>query len=304
MVTIIKPHLRIQNTEYVGNHTFKCGQVVPIYDVLNYHGFNQILGHVKFNNRDYGNVYYRGENKLHDTLKPSLMRKGDNPHKLSGLLTTIINSVLNDKHLKETLKLETNNAKHIVEGMLQHYGIPTRNIDLVDNHWVALWMGLHKCVATKSIQKYYHYERREIPYPKLAECSGILTEEMYQYILLVALPYAESTLHDGVAHSQGFVEIDLRQALPSFFIRPHAQHGIVAKKKIDFCNTSDDYDMASQVCAIFRIRIDRAAEWIGSGDMLTQSNLFPPPAYDGGYDRLLMRDDLFKTNQFEIARYF
>ena len=113
MVTIIKPHLRIQNTEYVGNHTFKCGQVVPIYDVLNYHGFNQILGHVKFNNRDYGNVYYRGENKLHDTLKPSLMRKGDNPHKLSGVLTTIINSVLNDKHLKETLKLETNNAKHI-----------------------------------------------------------------------------------------------------------------------------------------------------------------------------------------------
>ena len=127
---------------------------------------------------------------------------------------------------------------------------------------------------------------------------------MYQYILLVALPYANSSLHDGVSHSENFVEIDLRQALPSFFIRPHAQHGIVAKKKIVECKKSDDYDMATQVCAIFRIRIDRAALWIGSGDMLTQENLFPPPAYDGGYDRLLMRNDIFGVNQFEIARYF
>lgn len=304
MVNIIKAHMRIPNTEFVGEHTFKCGQVVPIYDVLNYHGFNQILGHVKFNNREYGNVYYRGENKLHNTLKPSLMRKGNNPHTQSKLLVEVINSVLNDKYLKETLKLNTNNAKHIVEGMLQHYGIPTRNIDLVDNHWVALWMGLHKCVKTKSILTYYHYEMREIPYQKLADHADILPEEMYQYILLVALPYANSSLHDGVSHSQSFVEIDLRQALPSFFIRPHAQHGIVAKKKIEECLTTDDYDMASQVCAIFRVRIDRAALWIGSGDMLTQDNLFPPPAYDGGYDRILLRDDIFKTKEFEIARYF
>ena len=48
----------IHNTEYVGDHAFKCGQIVPVYDVLNHHGFNQILGHVKFNNREYGNVYY------------------------------------------------------------------------------------------------------------------------------------------------------------------------------------------------------------------------------------------------------
>ena len=294
----------IHNTEYVGDHTFKCGQVVPVYDVLNHHGFNQILGHVKFNNREYGNVYYRGENKLHDTLKPSLMRMGDNPHKLSRLLTSVVDKVLNDAQLKDTLKLHTNNAKHIVEGMLQHYGIPTRNIDLVDNHWVALWMGLNKCVKTKSLQVYYHYEKREIPYPKLADHAGILPEEMYQYILLVALPYAASTLHDGVAHSEHFVEIDLRQALPSFFIRPHAQHGIVAKKKIAECLTTDDYDMATQVCAIFRIRIDRAALWLGAGNMLTQDNLFPPAAYDGGYNRLLLREDIFKTPQFEIARYF
>ena len=304
MLNVIKSNLHIKDTAFVAVHTFATGHQVPVYDVMTYHALNQILGHVKFNNRQYGNVYYRGECKLHDTLIPSLMRKGSNPHKLSAMLVDIVDKVMADAKLPRTLNLVNNNAKHIVEGVLQHYGIPTRNIDLVDNHWVALWMGLHKCSSYKSILTYYHFNKREIPLVHLAEGKNIPSEDLYQYILLVAMPYASQRLNDGVCHSKDFIEIDLRQALPSFFIRPHAQHGIVAKRKVEQCNSCSDYDMASQVCAIFRIRIDRAAKWIGTGDMLTQENLFPSPAYDGGYDRLLQRDDLFKTQNFEIAKYF
>lgn len=303
-IKTIKANLKIQDTEFVGVHSFDCGHNVPIYDVKTYHALNQILGHVKYNNRQYGKVYYRGECNLHNSLIPSLMRKGKNPHTLSAVLSSMVNGVLADKHMYSSLGLSSNNAKHIVEGVLQHYGIPTRNIDLVDNHWVALWMGLYKCSSYKSILKYYHYSKREVPMIHMVENKLIDSADLYQYVLLVALPFAIPKENDGVSHSKDFIEIDLRQALPSFFIRPHAQHGIVAKRKVEQCRMCSDYDMADQVCAIFRMRIDRVAKWIGTGDMLTQENLFPSPAYDGGYDRLLAREDLFKKHSYEIARYF
>lgn len=300
---VIKPNLRIHDTQFVGVYEFQNGHKVPVYDVMSHYALNQILGHVKFNNRDYGNVYYRGECKLYPTLKPSLMRKGSNPHSLSKKLTTIINRVANDEFLKNTLKLNNNNAKHIIEGVLQHYGIPTRNIDLVDNHWVALWMGLHHCVSHKAVEEYFFYKKREIPFTKIATLEKIEKEELYQYVLLLALPYADCSLYDGVRHSKDFVEIDLRQALPSIFVRPHAQHGIVVKRKPEECVSTDDYDLAGQVCAIFRIRIDLSAKWLGEGEMLTSQNMFPPPAYDGGYDRLLKRNDIFKERGFTIVKY-
>lgn len=300
---VIKDNLRIHDTNYVRNHQFGCGHEVPIYDVYSCFALNQILGHVKFNNRHYGNVYYRGECELYPTLKPSLMRRGNNPHKLSKQLTAIINRIDKDDKLQKTLNLSTNNSKHIIEGMLQHYGVPTRNIDLVDNHWIALWMGLFQSSQHKAVEEYHYYFQRQIPYLNLATNESIEDKDLYQYVLLVALPYAECSLHDGVRHGKDFVEIDLRQALPSIFVRPHAQHGVVVKRKPEVCTSCDDYDLASQVCAIFRIRIDRSAEWLGKGQMLTPQNMFPPPLYDGGYDRLLKRTDIFRERGYSIKKY-
>ena len=60
--------------------------------------------------------------------------------------------------------------------------------------------------------------------------------------------------------------------------------------------------MATNVVGIIKIRIDRAKQWLGNGELLSQENLFPPPAFDNGYDVLLSRTDLFDNN-FTIARY-
>ena len=61
--------------------------------------------------------------------------------------------------------------------------------------------------------------------------------------------------------------------------------------------------MASNVVGIIKIRIDRVKEWIGTGVLLTQDNLFPSPAYDYGYDLLLQRSDLFDEEGFQIAKF-
>ncbi len=63
------------------------------------------------------------------------------------------------------------------------------------------------------------------------------------------------------------------------------------------------YDMAPAVIGIIKIRIDKVHEWMGNGELLTQNNLFPPPAYDYGFDLLLSRDDLFKDSEYSIAKY-
>ena len=64
-----------------------------------------------------------------------------------------------------------------------------------------------------------------------------------------------------------------------------------------------DYDFANDVVCIIRIRIDRANQWLGDGQLMTQEALFPAPAFDNGYDILLKRKDIFENSSFQISHY-
>ena len=200
------------------------------------------------------------------------------------------------------LKLELyskEQKRHVIEGVLQHYGISTRFIDIVDNHWVALWMGLNRIEKNKQINTYYHYSERYIP---LAH-DTLEKQDYYQYILLIAVPFSTKPIKMGISESNEYIMVDLRQALPSVFLRPHAQHGLIVRKKVAPPCTPESYDMAPNVIGIIKIRIDRVKEWIGTGELLTQDNLFPSPAFDYGYDLLLKRSDLFEEDEFQIAKF-
>lgn len=303
---VLPPSSSIGGTSYVKNFKFINGPEVPIYEVTNMHAFNQIIGYAKFLNKGFGDVYYRGECKLHDTLLPALLRSGLHPDSRSEKLNTVIRKYISDPKFAKVLGLDTRDtysAENIVEGMLQHYGVPTRFVDVVDNHWIALWMGLNKCQRIKQMATYYHYQQRTIPYVKLIQKEDISDNDMFQYIVLIAVPGDSKRKNNGLFTSDNFVEIDLRQALPSVFLRPHAQHGLVIKRcPKDVC-LSKEYDIADSVIGILKIRIDNALSWIGTGTLLSQENLFPPPAYDNGYDILLHRNDILESSGFQIAHY-
>lgn len=301
--------LSINGTTLVGDYSFSCGNVVPIYEVDSVHAFNQLIGHAKFNNHAYGNVFYRGECKLHDSLKPSLYRNVKNVEKATHHISELIQKIVDDSHMRTQLKIDRQSydiTKCKVEGMLQHYGIPTRFVDVVDNHWIALWMGLNRIEKVKQFKQYFHYTERIVPLVEFANNQPIIDGDFFQYVLLIAVPFSNQQVLSGIQISNDYIEVDLRQALPSIFLRPHAQHGFVVRKKVhnqDYCKGTDAYDIAPSVIGIIKIRIDRVREWIGTGELLTQNNLFPPPAYDFGYDLLLMRDDLFNQTGFSITRY-
>ena len=303
-LVIMKESLNMNGSKFSEHYTFSCGQRVPIYEVSNVHALNQLIGYAKFINKSYGDVYYRGECKLHDSLLPRLLRGSTNPS-VSAPLNKKIESIKDDQPLNKQLKLDSSDqtsSSLVVEGMLQHYGIKTRFLDVVDNHWVALWMGLYKNTIIKQILSYNHYVERQVPLVDFASGAKISEEEIYQYIILLAITGKSSRVNNGIYISENFYEIDLRQALPSTFLRPHAQHGWVIRKRMHDSNLPADYDLATNVVGIIKMRIDMVKQWIGTGELLTQDNLFPPPAYDNGYDILLQRDDLF-NGDFSIARY-
>ena len=301
--------LSINGAKYEGTYQFICGNVVPIYEVSTVHALNQIIGYAKFINQSYGNVYYRGECKLHSSLKPSLFRNCKITDKQTSRLMKNIQVISDDPKMQNTLKIKKNDfdiEKSKIEGMLQHYGVPTRLIDVVDNHWIALWMGLYNVKKSKQINQFYHYSKRSIPLVEFAKGASVSDELLFQYIMLIAVPFSEDRSFSGIQMSSDYIEVDLRQALPSVFLRPHAQHGLVVRRKVheeEYGQGTDAYDIAPIVIGIIKIRIDRANEWLGEGQLLNQENLFPPPAYDFGYDLLLSREDLLANGNFSIAKY-
>lgn len=304
---VIRPNKSIKGTRYIDTYKYKSGQEVPIYDVLNCHGLNQIIGYIKLINKSYGKVYYRGQCSLHNTMLPSLYHSCL-PSEYNGRnrkLNDMIKKILNDDRFMREVNLNktVDYASIIIEGLLQHYGIQTRCIDAVDNHWIALWFGLNK----------YHSERvGDIIYAsyteRLRNCYQIFENEKleeenrksdYQYIILIAADYRRES--NGVIIGYDMLTVDLRVALPSTFLRPHAQHGIILHRHLH--DSTSNFDISKSVVGILRIRNDMAYSWLGNGGLVKFSNLFPSQFHDLSYRIMLERTDLFCDGKNSIVHY-
>lgn len=286
----------------IGIHHFGDGTEALIFDVGNPNALNQIIGYAKFINADYGNVYYRGETELHSSVLPSIAREAGH-QKYEESLNRVIAAAIADEQFTNCAKLSnlsnSKASKLIAEAMLQHYGFSTHFVDVVDNHWIALWFGLNQYATITNLSTYSFYKQRRITPVELLSPQG--QSDIYQYMLLIAVDDSVVPLERGVYQGNDTTTIDLRSSLPSVFIRPHAQHGLVIKRNTR--SPADSFDLSSHVIAIIRMRIDHVAQWIGTGQLLTSSNLFPSPAFDYGYEILLKRTDLFETAYHHIAQY-
>ena len=252
-------------------HKFSSHHEVPVFEVSDYRALNQLIGYAKFLNTEYGDVYYRGEVHLHQTLLPSIARY-PNYSRFEEALNTAIRNAISDEKFSGTAKLSGFKGKRnpalIVEALLQHYGYSTHFIDLVDNHWIALWFGLNQFKKIKNLS---------------------------------AVDNNAAPVERGIYVGNEIITIDLRSSLPSIFLRPHAQHGLVVRRNTH--DPADSFDISANVVGIVRLRIDNVISWIGSGNLLESANLFPSPAYDYGYEILLQRKDLFENDYHRIAQY-
>lgn len=238
------------------------------------HALVMAAGYLKFNlaKKDSEGIYFRGQRKLYGSLVPSLYR-GLKAQKAQEKKHTALASLLTQ--FRNSGKIFSTFGDYAHEPLLQHYGIATSWIDLVDNVWVALWFACHSAMAVGKTGEFVHFEKR-IP----------SSDQQFAYILLVAADIEHrARLKPGYYHGDNTELVDLRMAAPSIFLRPHAQHGLLFRKKGDEGGRLLDY--ASQIRGVIRVDLAKAIDWLGSGKMVNTHSLFPPPFYDNGYQILL-----------------
>lgn len=241
-----------------------------VYHVKDSHALVQAVGYLKFKHgKDNEAIYFRGHTRLYGGLRPSLYRnittRAAQSKRECSLNTTVVELMRRCKLLDELYE----NAR---EPLLQHYGLNTTWIDLVDNIWIALWFACHKAKTTGESSEYIHYERREPDFSK----------KEYAYISLIAADMTNLNVpHPGHFISKKTELIDLRVACPSIFLRPHSQHGLLMRVHGD--KTRRPLDYKTQTRGIIRVDLSSALSWLGNAHTLSSHALFPPAYYDHGY---------------------
>ena len=254
-----------------------CGEKINVYNIETVHDLTQFIGFGKYMNNQNCNVFLRGQNDLYNgNLIPSLYRGRT---KLD-TITTKYNQRMNK--LKTDIDSFSQYDRCVLEPLLQHYGVKTTYLDLVDNVWVALWFALHQ-TKSESINshEYVYYSNNT---------------SLYSYILLVATDAINVSEKNGVYEGNSTRLVDLRKALPSYFLRPHAQHAYMLKKKGEAVS-----DYSDLIIGIAKIPTELGFKWIGTSDFLTVSTLFPAAYFDSGYKILLKKypeDEQGTINQY------
>lgn len=254
-----------------------CGNIINIYLIETVHDLTQFIGFGKYKNNQIGNVYFRGQTDLYNgTMIPSLYRGKTRLDSITWKYNERINKVIKGKRIFNQY------SRTVFEPLIQHYGVKTPYIDLVDNVWVALWFALHqaKTVAINSHEYVYYYE----------------SKKEYAYIILIASDAKTETKQFGVYKGTDTTLIDLRKATPSYFLRPHAQHAYMIRKNEEFPG-----DYSDLIVGMAKIPTDIGFKWLGTNEFLSLSSLFPASYFDSGYKILLKfypEDDQGTINQF------
>lgn len=303
----IRPNCVIGTSKYLEEYTFTTlgsdSNSVPIYLINTVYDLNKIIGYIKYINKDYGNVVYRGQCHLHETMTPSLYHDGSNAsdYKKVVWLNKLIYKINNDKDYMHTLISDKESFSEdartlIIEAILQHYGIPTRCIDAVDNHWIALWFGAYRYYQSVISKTTYATYQSRAPKPLDLISPDKKDDDFFQYMILIAV---DDNSNWQKPPKKEVCSINLRNVIPSTYLRPHAQHGIILKR-----NTPADHcDISTNVVGILKIRIDNAIQWLGNGTLVRFENLFPSQFHDHGYKLLLDRTDLFEGYYSSIVQY-
>lgn len=244
----------------------------------------QAVGYLKYSSG--GKTYLRGQADLHGgrmeaTLLRGNVRRVERGKAINSLISSTSAWQCAHKDHKqvdclEKLKqgprsrqslLSAGVPRFAAEPLLQHYGLQTRWLDVVDNLWIALWFACH---WFDGVPGYRHPVKRTLH-------DG---RQEYVYVVSVGLRGEATDIAPGVVKFAGRGRVtDLRESVPSYYLRPHAQHGLLIRPH------EDDY--LNLELAALRIPLAKALDWLGSSVLLSPFAMFPPPSIDVGYRRLL-----------------
>jgi hypothetical protein len=144
------------------------------------HALIQASGYLKFTRAAEGEaIFFRGQSQTYKAFNPTLFRGIS--AKQSAQSSRVRDERLFIAEIVKSLKIFSTFPHFSHEPLLQHYGLSTTWIDLVDNIWVALWFACHKAHVTGKQFQYLHFEKR-LPDD----------DNEFAYILLIATDAAQA----------------------------------------------------------------------------------------------------------------
>lgn len=251
-------------------------------DIFTPHALIQIAGFVKYRMKDCI-IVYRGQTDDYSTLEPSLYRGKRGTlltHSFRNRKTTELKTIIAELNKKNAF-LESVEERYC-EPILQHYGFKTRYIDFVDNIWVSLVFSSLSWCPNKynSVDELMYFDDKD-----------------YGYVYILSAGKKCDDVDGVIITDKSYEVIDLRKSLPSIYLRPHAQHGILIRKVPSRSLTTSKTDMYNDIVVKLRIIKTTVIKWINNSKLLTPEFLFPSTYFDDGYSRLAERDivELYKN---------
>lgn len=268
-----------------------------VLEVRDPNSLTQAIGWLKFALKD-GEVFYRGQTSMHAEMSATGLRTNGvaarerHSNELRQLIDTLYDAPCtcdegpfpfgSAHRCPEQVarghagSLVTSTYRAAVEPLLQHFGVRTRWLDVVDNVWVALWFACYRQIGSDG----YAYHLRRSVAQDGSDASA--------YIAVLSSGDLRSTAVPGYRIGSKTRVIDLRYCVPSVYLRPHAQHGmLIAPSKLP---PESSGSLTDRVAAHIEVKLTDALAWLGSGGMTSAFVLFPPAARDEGYKRLLSVD--------------
>ncbi len=202
-------------------------------------------------------IYLRGQTSDHPGMVPSLFRNLDIPEddfyiRLKAY-EELIRGLLKIKNIKR-FKGEVGGA------LLQHYGINTPWLDLVDNLFIALWFACHQRTKT-------------VPYSYLPS-----NQDKYGWLYL--LRFENSPIQKGISEGRNTRWCNLQTNQTSLSLRAHVQHGIFGTIQN---NNSQNFDLNELIVASIKFPITKEFLNIVS---IPPTFLFPSTYHDNTYKYL------------------
>lgn len=208
------------------------------------------------------NIYFRGQTNDYRQLVSSIFRRIDgstnNFHKRLQAYKELA-ATFYDKTRQTRFKTEIGGA------VLQHYGIRTPWLDLVDNLFIAIWFG----AMERSVSQPYLYNR---------------SKHKYGYIYFIQVETPSNSANKEIVEGRLTRWCDLRRTTDSLSLRPHNQSGIFfTKKAIDEIN----FDISEFIKAIVKFPINEWDKFLTNLENLYSMDfMFPNTKHDNTYKSL------------------
>ena len=243
-------------------------EYVYIEDLL---ALARLAGHLKHNLGQPANgyqIFIRGQTGDHKGMVPSIFRtlqdtSNDLVNRVSGYVELI--EELRRLHGLKRFRGEIGGA------ILQHYGIRTPWVDLVDNLFVALWFAVRK----RSEQEPIEYLNAD------AKDFGWL------YFIRVESPVNAGRLEGekGIVSGKRTMWCDLRCYQTSLSLRAHTQHGIFACRR---GWSVSQHDLSEFIVATVKFPIAKVLP-IHDGGLFSTNYMFPSTYDDNTYKKLITK---------------